>query len=107
MKKIFILLVLSLMLSATPVFAVGASPRFGCWGWSYGCMMWSEQGTFLNRAEFEARIDDLINRGLLAYTQRQFMLDRYEFRLAYGWFGYCRFGGGRGGGFRGGRRGGW
>jgi len=47
-------------------------------------LMWAEDGTFLSRAAFEARLDALIAQGLISATDREALLSQYDWCVANG-----------------------
>lgn len=47
-------------------------------------LMWAEDGTFLDREAFEARLDALIAEGLISEADRAAFLERYDWCAANG-----------------------
>jgi len=63
-------------------------PALGCCGGLGrnigGGMMWDEDGNFLTREAFEARLDAWIADGLIRSQDRAFMLERFDWCAANG-----------------------
>lgn len=55
----------------------------GICGGSYA-FMWDENGSFLDKEAFEARIDKAINDGLIVAEDKIAMLEMYDYCAAYG-----------------------
>ena len=47
-------------------------------------LMWDDDGTFMSREAFEARLDELIASGLISETDGAFFLEKYDFCATYG-----------------------
>ena len=114
MKKLMVLvlvLVFSLGLSTTVMAAPvgrGFCQGFGVQGgfcWELGIQgagfnfFWDSNGNFLDRETVEANLDDAVAQGIITAAQRDLILERYDWCLAYGCGGLGGFGlGGRCGG---------
>jgi len=51
---------------------------------SMGRLMWNEDGTFMSREAFDARLDEMITSGSILESDRAFFLERFDFCSTYG-----------------------
>ena len=49
-----------------------------------GRLMWNEDGTFMSRNEFEARLDSLITSRVILESDKSLLLERFDFCATYG-----------------------
>jgi len=93
LKNITVLAIVSVMVlgfSITAMANTNVQPQQGN-GWGFcggrGAMnglMWNEDGTFMSREAFEARLDELISAGIILESDRAFFLERFDLCSTYG-----------------------
>lgn len=90
MKKKIIAMIGAVILClcmGTSAFAETTSADYG-----YGCgmygvgysLMWDSDGNFLDRESFEAKLDSLIDNGVISEDDRDYYLERYDWCSANG-----------------------
>ena len=80
---------------AAPIVPGFSGCPFGGWGMAGYGIMWDEDGTtFLDRSDFEARVDDLIAQGLISESDRDAFMERYDWCAVNGGGAFGRGSGG-------------
>ena len=94
LKFITALMMVSVMaMGASAVVMANTAQRTEtAWAWAcctnreagtMGRLMWNEDGTFMSREAFEARLDEMIALGSILESDRAFFLERFDFCSTY------------------------
>ena len=93
LKLITTLMMVSVMAMGTSTVAMANTAQSTEFTWAccanrgtgtMGRFMWNEDGTFMSREAFEARLDEMIASGSILESGRAFFLERFDFCSTYG-----------------------